>query len=130
MKKLALITVLALLTLPAFSQEKDSRTPFQGIWYGVIYGEDKVVFIFIDDIFICNLDGGGSGHYSVENNNLIITKSRRFDWDVDGWGKETPDEVAPGKIQYVFSGDKLILVFGGEPITFSRDYTDFSEWRY
>jgi hypothetical protein len=125
MKKLVLISMLALLTLPILSQEKDSRAPFQGIWYGVIYGEDKVIFIFIDDIFICNLDYGFSGRYSVENNNLIVTNSR--DLGIEGW-KEARDSI--GKIQYVFSGDRLILVFDGEPITFSRDYTDFSEWRY
>jgi hypothetical protein len=127
MKKLVLIGLLALLALPIFSQEKDSRAPFQGIWYGVIYGKDKVIFVFIDDVFICNLDYGFSSRYSVEDNNLIVTNFRGL--NDDGW-EEPGNEDEIGKIQYVFSDDRLILVFDGEPITFSRDYTDFSEWRY
>jgi hypothetical protein len=127
MKKLVLITTLALLTLPAFSQEKDSRTPFQGIWYGVIYGEQKVFFIFIDDIFISHLDSDHSGRYSIENQDLILTNFSKL--GVEGW-EDIRDKNETGKIQYVFSGKNLILVFDGEPITFSRDYTDFSEWRY
>jgi hypothetical protein len=125
MKKLVLIGFLALLVLPVFSQEKDSRAPFQGIWYGVEYGEDKVIFIFIDDVFICNLDYGSSCRYSVEDNNLIVTNFRGL--SDDGW-EDGGNETA--KIQYVFSGDRLILVFDGEPITLSKDYTDFSEWLY
>ncbi|MDR1219682.1 MAG: hypothetical protein LBK73_08755 [Treponema sp.] len=115
MKKLGLIGLLVLLTLPIFSQEKDSRAPFQGVWYDV--NKKYAFFIFIDDIFICNLDYGFSSRYSVEDNNLILTNFR--DFGIDGW--ENIDENATDKIQYVFSGDRLILVFDGEPIiTLSR----------
>ncbi|MDR1218046.1 MAG: hypothetical protein LBK73_00360 [Treponema sp.] len=120
MKKLVLIGLLVLLMLPIFSQGKDSRAPFQGIWYGIIYGEDKVIFIFIDDIFICNLDFGFSGHFSVEDQNLIMTT--KYQYLNSGELEDIYDESETGKIQYVFSGDRLILVFDGEPITFSRDY--------
>ena len=126
MKRLFIIAVLTFTIFPALSQEKDSRAPFQGIWYGVIYGEDKVIFIFIDDIYITNLDYEFSGRYSVENNNLIMTDFRRL--NIGNEWEKVGDENATGKIQYVFSGDRLILVFDGEPITFSRDYTDFPEW--
>jgi hypothetical protein len=126
MKKIILVVLLVLLALPIFSQEKDSRAPFQGIWYGVIYsGEVKVFVIFIDDIFISHIESDSYGRYSVEGSNLILTNFREL--GIDGW-EEIRDET--GKIQYVFSGDKLILVFDGEPITFSRDYTDFIEWNY
>jgi hypothetical protein len=47
------------------------------------------------------------------------------DKEINGW-EETAGENETRNIQYVFSGDRLILVFDGEPITFSRDYTDFS----
>jgi hypothetical protein len=47
----------------------------------------------------------------------------------DGW-EDAGNENETDKIQYVFLGDRLILVFDGEPITFSRDYTDFPEWVY
>jgi hypothetical protein len=42
----------------------------------------KVIFVFIDDIFICNLDGGFFSRYSVENNNLIATNPDNvlFEW--------------------------------------------------
>jgi hypothetical protein len=85
----------------------------------------KVIFIFVDDIFICNLDGGFFSRYSVENNNLIATNPRGLD---DGGWEDLGDENEIGKIQHVFSGDRLILVFDGEPITLSKYYTDFLEW--
>jgi hypothetical protein len=125
MKKLFMIAVLSCAVLPAFSQE-DEYARFQGVWYGVIYGgEVKVFFIFIDDIFISHIESDSYGRYSVENNNLILTDFREL--GADGWG-EIHGENEEAKIQYVFSGERLILVFDGEPITFSRDYTDFPEW--
>jgi hypothetical protein len=125
MKKFYLIILLIILAIPAFPQEMDGRTPFHGIWYG-LYGDVKIFYIFIDDVFITNLDDGFFSHYSVEDNNLILTNPREL--DIDGW-KKIQDEDIAGNIQYVFSGDKLILVFDGEPIAFSRYYTDFFEWR-
>lgn len=127
MKKIVLIIILVLLVLPIFSQEKDSRAPFQGIWYGVIYDEDPVFFVFIDDLFICNLDFGFSGHFLVEDQNLIMTT--QYEYLNSGELEEIYDESETGKIQYVFSGDKLILVFDGEPIILSRSYEDFPGWR-
>jgi hypothetical protein len=116
MKKMVLIGILVLLAIPAFSQEKDSRAPFQGIWLG----DYDTLFVFIDDIFFCNGDGGVSFHYSVENNSLILTNPRKL--DDDGW-EEIHDETATDTVtlQYMFSGDRLILLFDGEPwATMSR----------
>jgi hypothetical protein len=135
MKKLFITVMLFSLTLSAFSQDTplvdDPYAKFQGVWYGVIYDEDPVFFVFIDDIFICNLDYGFLGRYSVEDNDLIVTSGRELGvdgWEKEGvWGKEwEQDETF--KIQYVFSGERLVLVFGGDPITLSKDYTDFPEW--
>jgi hypothetical protein len=134
MKKIIIVLYLVITVLPTFSQDMppdgDDYTKFQGIWYGVIYDEDPVFFVFIDDIFICNLDYGFSCRYSVENHNLIVTSGREL--LVSGWGdtKYNPDTTNNnGKIQYIFSGERLVLVFDGEPITLSKDYTDFPEWR-
>jgi hypothetical protein len=74
MKKLVLICILVLLALPIFSHDVpldgDDYAKFQGVWYDV---DEKYAFIiFIDDIFISNVDLGFSLHYSVEDNNLII----------------------------------------------------------
>jgi hypothetical protein len=128
MKKLVLITVLALLTLPAFAQEKDSRAPFQGVWYEVTNREDKFIYIFIDDIFIfTNLYASFSWHYSVEDNNLITTNPRKL--GVDGWSQ---DKYTTDTIKYLFSddGDRLILVLGKTLMILSRDPSDFPKWVY
>jgi hypothetical protein len=128
MKKLFIAVMLIFLTLPVFSQEKDSRAPFQGIWYPIFYEYKNEVFtseecfIFIDDIFITTLDGYFiSGHYSVEKNNLILTNPRIL--GDDGWEDAGVEDETGTIIQYIFSGDRLILLFDGDPTTFSRNYT-------
>jgi hypothetical protein len=117
MKRLVLIGFLVLFSASAFSQEKDSRAPFQGIWYDV--DDAEILFVFIDDIFFINggSDGGGSFRYSVEDNNLILTNPRKL--DIDGW-EVIHEGPATVKTQYVFSGDRLTLIFDGEPIILSR----------
>jgi hypothetical protein len=67
MKKNVMVILLICLALPIFSQDKDSRAPFQGVWYGVIYDEVKVFFIFIDDVFISHIESDYFGRYSIEN---------------------------------------------------------------
>jgi hypothetical protein len=111
MKKIFFIGLLVLLTLPIFSQEKDSRAPFQGIWHDV--NDKDTLFVFIDDIFFINGDGGGSVRYSVEDNKLILTNPRKL--DINGW-EEIHDEPTTLKIQYVFSGEKLVLIYDGESV--------------
>jgi hypothetical protein len=130
MKKLFIAIILIRLTFPVFAQNappaNDPRAKFQGIWYGVVYGEDKVFFVFIDDFFICNLDYGFSYKYLVEDHDLILTSGRFL--GLDGWDNQQY-ENGIDKIQYIFSGDKLLLIFDGEPITLSKNYEDFPEWR-
>jgi hypothetical protein len=82
MKNLCLSVLLIFLAFSAFPQEKDSRAPFQGIWYGVD-GKDKIIYIFIDDVFITNHDDGFSGKLSVDGQNLILAVHR--DLYIDEW---------------------------------------------
>jgi hypothetical protein len=133
MKRLFIAVILSLAVLPVFAQDAppsdDPYAKFQGIWYGVIYDEDKVFFVFIDDIFICNLDGGYYYKYNIEGQNIVIKNAREL--LVSGWGdtEYNPDTTnSEWKIQYVFSGKRLVLVFGGEPITLSTNPADFPEW--
>jgi hypothetical protein len=130
MKKLFISVMLVFLALPIFAQNapsaNDPRAKFQGIWYGVVYGEDKVLFIFIGDIFINNLDLGYSGRFSVEDQNLVM--NIKYDCLNSGEMREIHNEFTTVKIQFLFSGEKLILAFDGEPITLSRNYEDFPEW--
>jgi hypothetical protein len=138
MKKLYLAALLIFLTLPAFSQE-DEYARFQGIWYPVLveYTDEEFYtseecLIFIDDIFITTLDGDFiSGRYSVGNDNLILTNLRAL---VDEEWTEAEEENETGItviIQYVFSGDRLMLVLGNDPITFSRYYKPYHpKWSY
>jgi hypothetical protein len=112
-------------TISVFAQTDDPYAKFQGIWYGVIDNEYKVVFIFIDDVLICNLDYGFSCKYLVENHELILINGRFL--GLDGWDNEQNGNRID-KIQFLFSGEKLILAFDGEPIIFSRNYEDFPEW--
>jgi hypothetical protein len=125
MKKILLSVLFLAVFSPLFAQTSKHYEKFQGIWYGTIYGEDKVVFIFIDDIFICNLDGGFSYKYNIEGQNLVLKEGRKL-WISSGW-VDAANNI--GKIQYIFSGDRLLLIFDGEPIALSRDYSDFPSWR-
>ncbi|MDR0685794.1 MAG: hypothetical protein LBF83_11805 [Spirochaetaceae bacterium] len=86
------------------------------MWYEV--DEEYAFVIFIDDVFISNVDGGFSLRYSVEDNNLIMNNPRTL--GIDGVWDEIQTENEKSKIQYVFSGDRLILIFDGEPMTLSR----------
>jgi hypothetical protein len=95
----------------------DPYAKFQGVWHDV---DDKdALFVFIDDIFFINGDGGFSFRYSIEGNNLIMTNPREL--GDDGWKEHNEPETGTGTLQYVFSGDRLILLFDGEPwVTLSR----------
>jgi hypothetical protein len=134
MKKQFFAVILVYLTLPVFTQDvpsaDDPYAKFQGVWYGVIYDEDPVFFVFIDDVFICNLDGGYYYKYNIEGQNIVTISGREL--LVSGWGdtEYNPDTTnREGKIQYVFSGERLVLIFDGYPISLSKDYTDFLGWR-
>jgi hypothetical protein len=135
MKKFVLTVAFLFATSAAFAQDAvptdDPYAKFQGIWHGVIYDEDKVLFVFIDDILICNLDGYVSCiRYKIEGQNIVAISGREL--LVSGWGEtiNIPNSTdTSGHIQYVFSGEKLVLVFDGEPIILSNDCFDFPEWR-
>jgi hypothetical protein len=114
MKKLILISILLLLAFPGFSQEKDSRAPFQGIWHDV--DDSDTIYAFIDDILFSNTNGGDAARFSVKDNNLILTNLRKL--GDNGW-KEI-DYPATSAIQYMFSGDRLILVYDGNVTILSR----------
>jgi hypothetical protein len=151
MKQLTLIAFLTLSSIAALAQSidktldeeafKNSRAPFQGIWYGVVYSDSalKTIFIFIDDIFIMNyicdfpnedFYGTNESYYSrfsVKDKNLIMMTNKHY-LNEDRW-EYASAEPEVQEIQYVFSGKRLILIFDGYPITLSRDYLDFDEWR-
>jgi hypothetical protein len=121
MKRLFTIIILSFVAFFAFAQDAppadDPYARFQGIWYVVV--DDKYAFvIFIDDTFISAAgDRAVFFRYSVENQDLILTNA--IGLSPDGW-EESPDGIVTFKIQYVFSGDRLILAFEGEHITLSR----------
>jgi hypothetical protein len=113
MKKLALITTLALLTLPAFTQEKDSRAPFQGSWYGAI-DDEFIFFIFMNDVFTLirqdsEMIGFISGKYSVFEKKLYLEPNKCM---VGKNGSYLPYEEGVQNIQYqyIISKGELVLV--------------------
>jgi hypothetical protein len=134
MKKLYAVIFSLFVIVPVFAQADDPYAKFQGVWYGVacVDGGGKVIFIFIDDYCISiNLDSGSFFKYNIEGQNLVIKNGREL--NDSGWGDiiEIPDPDSTDEhIQYVFSGERLFLLGGGEVIiSLSKDYTDFPEWR-
>jgi hypothetical protein len=130
MKKSILIVMFLFIAGFVFAQvdppADDPYEKFQGIWYGVIYNGYKVVFIFIDDIFICAAGNKAAYYrYSVEDQNLIAISVRELNHRVWENEKELRQE---DRIQYMFSGEKLILASDGDPTILSRNYEDFPEW--
>jgi hypothetical protein len=112
MKRLVLIVTFLFIAGAAFSHEKDSRAPFQGVWYGAI-GDECVFFIFMNDVFTMirqdsEMIGFISGKYSIfekklnlETNKCIVGK--------DGFYLPYEDGIQNQQIQYTISDETLIL---------------------
>jgi hypothetical protein len=140
MKKLVVIAVFLLVSGAAFAQDAppagDDCAKLQGVWYGA-FDDKKIIFIFIDDIFIMLNTTSGTNvlcQYSVKNNNLILSNPRAsaFDgWEDNPGIDEAIAEVGEWAIpyQYLFSGYSelgYILILGPDDasIALSRNYTD------
>jgi hypothetical protein len=127
MKKMIVISILVLLALPAFSQE-DEYAKFQGIWYAEM--EDEIAyFIFENDTVIftsAEIDVGGFSfcNFTLSDHKIIFYIKRMFGFFDSKWQSATPaDEEFDGiaELDYVFSGNKLILIFdGGDPLSLIR----------
>ncbi|MDR2193468.1 MAG: hypothetical protein LBP19_03240 [Treponema sp.] len=122
MKKLFITLSFILISLFA---QTDEYAKFQGVWIGEIPDDELdelTMFIFEDDSFFSLIDGIHTGKYVIEGNNVILKFGWAF-WESyqGGWKREKEGEIV---IQYIFSGDKLIFVFDGEPISYLKGIKD------
>jgi hypothetical protein len=124
MKKLVLAVLLSLAVLPAFSQDNqppDPYAPFQGVWYNIgdigfthyIFNGNTLTIIIkeFNDIFIA------TGNYTLKNNLVVFICQEVF--SDSGWLK-VPSMDSMGESQYVFSGDRLVIISDGDPISLKK----------
>jgi hypothetical protein len=132
MKRIVLISMLALLTLPIFAQTDDPYTKFQGVWWGEADGGDWCHFIFSNNnLTMIGKDIGKNiicfGNYFIDKNTIVYNIKSVFSEDNDDGWLMVPEKIAPldipdtmAEFQYVFSGDRLILIADGYPISLQR----------
>jgi hypothetical protein len=138
-EKFVLIIILVLLALPAFSQEKDGfaqtddpYAKFHGVWLGRADGGDLWHFIFSNNsLTIIGKDIGLDiiyfRNYFIDKNTVVyIIKCMFGENDDDVWlmapeeiDKELKEEITKS-FQYIFSGNKLVLIEDGYPISLQR----------
>jgi hypothetical protein len=132
MKKFVLTAILALAALPSFAQE-DIYVKLQGVWCaetkdGNTYFifENHTASIFGYDglaglVWFCN--------YTLSPDKIIFHTRRIFGLDSEwepSWQSATAEDIDNeeynGKFEadYRFSGNKLILLLEGNPLTLSK----------
>jgi hypothetical protein len=118
MKRLFLV-ILALASLPAFSQE-DEYAKFQGVWYGTI-GNEFIFYIFIDNSFTMirqdsTIIGMYSGKYSIDKEKLIFEINKLL-IGKDSFYIPYDDGIQDAQMQYAISGGILVLFADDGTIT-------------
>jgi hypothetical protein len=127
MKKLFIAAIVLFSAFSAFAQTEDEYARFQGVWYAEM--EDlNAYFIFENNtaIMLGSEDGRSQiidfCNFMISSNKIVFYTKCGFYLDVDrysGWLYAGPDDLDDDSRQqeadYIFSGDKLILIFDGDP---------------
>jgi hypothetical protein len=123
MKKLILTSILVLLALPAFSQEKDGQASFQGIWHEK-RGDENIYFIFENNTVMFTTNESDFGTiafctFTLHTHKIIFHIKRIFAFYDSTWQSVTPEGISDiddiVEMDYVFSGENLILISDGKP---------------
>ena len=119
MKKYFFISVLFLIFLNFLGAQTRSNSVFEGIWDSNDDGS-IIHFIFINDnLILINSRNGEIFIGTFTYNNRIIEFSAKMFFSGITW------ETAPGgniimNMEYVFSGNNLIIVINGYPISLKK----------
>jgi hypothetical protein len=131
MKKVFIIVLSVCLTLPAFSQDAlpsdDPYAKFQGIWHNENKNENYY-FIFINNTVTFTGEEMYIGTvnyctFTLSSNKITFCLKRVLWFSDSKWQSTTPDDEGIDGIfeaDYIFSGDKLILIFDGEPFVLQK----------
>jgi hypothetical protein len=132
MRRLVLISILVLLALPIFSQDMppdgDDYARFRGVWCAETEDGNNYFIFENNTAIILGYDGGESlvefDNFMLSYNKIIFHHKYIFYLDDSGWQYVGPDdlndEYRTDEGNYVFSGDKLILIFDGNPWKLSK----------
>ena len=119
MKKKIIFFAFLLIFAGFLSAQTSTTTVFEGTWYG---NDDGAVthFIFINNNMIMIHSGTGEiimGTFT-HNNSIIAFNIKRYFSD-SIWQEASGGSMLTN-LEYVFSGNSLIIVFNGGPISLKK----------